>query len=566
MENVSLDFLSGMNGIVTGMSDSTGMPDLSSTGGLSFTDMLKAATSVNSDIPSAKEIAEAVSKDIPDTKDIVAFNSVFSQLYTKLSESDQSILSVFKDYLNSIVEMLNESMMDCTAATTSAVLDVSEFCSNTSITLDPQTLSALLHSDTPQIELDLSDSLELNVDDVNELISDFNDVIVSGLESEDVSIPELLNKLSVIVQKVSSSVDTDVDIADTDYNYTYTYAVSDTDIDDDTDVDESDDDSEINIKLNISDNSDNAMSAMIASLVDTMASCDGYTNSDVKVTTDKIEGVLKGISNAVSNEMQVEYPDDKLMFGFTDQNNNNIFTEVKFLDYKPSDNDAEGVYYSNNLSSSNLKIADVSDQVDALNAPEPKKPTEELHEFIQANMEAMQGVDPENIPVPDVKDVAKLAGVEIDSIESQVTEQISSKILSGVKEDGVSEMTIILKPEKLGEIAVKIVSNKGAVEVMLSAQNQAVGNAINERLSSLAVNLTNQNIDVKNIVVINPTDAGTQMGLDFTNQGFNRKEDSQSSDSNGTFGKTDSIDAIDDLESENEYYIESEANLWATRA
>ncbi|MCL2053619.1 MAG: flagellar hook-length control protein FliK [Oscillospiraceae bacterium] len=154
-------------------------------------------------------------------------------------------------------------------------------------------------------------------------------------------------------------------------------------------------------------------------------------------------------------------------------------------------------------------------------------------------------------------------------VERQLTERLTPAVIS-TGSNGVSEMVIVLKPEELGEIAVKIISEKGKVSITMAAQHHAVNSAVNDRASDLASGLSRQGIDVKSIDVIDPSDAAAQMGLDFTNQGFNRRDTSEAGDGETNRSKEGmNIDGVlidEELDNEAELHesiLTKEAKLWA---
>lgn len=248
------------------------------------------------------------------------------------------------------------------------------------------------------------------------------------------------------------------------------------------------------------------------------------------------------------------------------------------------------------FSSAMLKINDASSQIDTIASNAEKftvveaaevKPEAEAEAIPKAKSEAKASEKsvPDNAPaeavnsfnifnsseitIPEKTD--KLNDFYTGSVERQITEQITAKIFEVSEKDGVSEMTIVLKPENLGEIAVKLTSEKGVVSILLSAQNEAVANTVNERISSLTEGLANKNIEIKDINVISSAEAGSQMGLDFTNQGFNRRQEQQTSETDAISRKGYLRSGIEGIEAEvsdritdiHENIMNMEAKLWA---
>lgn len=137
---------------------------------------------------------------------------------------------------------------------------------------------------------------------------------------------------------------------------------------------------------------------------------------------------------------------------------------------------------------------------------------------------------------------------------------------NGMAADSVKELTVVLKPESLGEIAVKLATDaNGNVTVTLAASNSEIGKAISDNAAALGESLAKQNVKVNDVNVIEPSEAASYMGLDFTNQGFNRREDggAESGSGNGRQRMTgiSAAEAPDEIKARN---LLKEAKLWAT--
>ncbi|MDE7288117.1 MAG: flagellar hook-length control protein FliK, partial [Oscillospiraceae bacterium] len=153
-------------------------------------------------------------------------------------------------------------------------------------------------------------------------------------------------------------------------------------------------------------------------------------------------------------------------------------------------------------------------------------------------------------------------------VERQVTEKISEKLFDMKEDNGTEELIMVLKPENLGQVAVKLVKENGAISVLLSAQYDEVGKLMAERAAHLGSSLQSRDVQVKDINIVDPSNAAEQMGLDFTNQGFSfmRNFGGSFSDSDGRGSyRADSIDGVDEIDgadmTENIEIIK-EAGLW----
>lgn len=164
------------------------------------------------------------------------------------------------------------------------------------------------------------------------------------------------------------------------------------------------------------------------------------------------------------------------------------------------------------------------------------------------------------IPTDTVEVYKQLA----DFAVRQITQSVSETTQNGT----VRELVVVLKPENLGEVAVKVTSDtSGAVSVVLAASNEEVGKALAANSAALTESFAKQNVDVRNVNVVAPSEAASYMGLDFSNQSFNRQNGgtSQSESTNG--GRISGIAKADD-EAESGVTaarkLLKEAKLWLT--
>lgn len=146
--------------------------------------------------------------------------------------------------------------------------------------------------------------------------------------------------------------------------------------------------------------------------------------------------------------------------------------------------------------------------------------------------------------------------------------QITESVVSTAQNDAVKELVVVLKPENLGEVAVKLTSDtSGAVSVVLAASNEEVGRALAANSSVLAESFAKQNINVDSVDVVAPSEAASYMGLDFTNQGFNRRNDeapqSENRGSSRITGIGDAAEA-DEAQVSAAKNLLKEAKLWLT--
>lgn len=164
------------------------------------------------------------------------------------------------------------------------------------------------------------------------------------------------------------------------------------------------------------------------------------------------------------------------------------------------------------------------------------------------------------IPTDTVEVYKQLA----DFAVQQITQSVSENAQNGA----VRELVVVLKPENLGEVAVKVTSDtSGAVSVVLAASNEEVGKALAANSAALTESFAKQNVDVRNVNVVAPSEAASYMGLDFSNQSFNRQNGGASQSESTNSGRISGIAKADD-EAESGVTaarkLLKEAKLWLT--
>lgn len=164
------------------------------------------------------------------------------------------------------------------------------------------------------------------------------------------------------------------------------------------------------------------------------------------------------------------------------------------------------------------------------------------------------------IPTDTVEVYRQLA----DFAVQQITQSVSETTQNGA----VRELVVVLKPENLGEVAVKVTSDtSGAVSVVLAASNEEVGKALAANSAALTESFAKQNVDVRNVNVVAPSEAASYMGLDFSNQSFNRQNGGASQSESTSTNRISGIAKADD-EAESGVTaarkLLKEAKLWLT--
>ncbi|MDD3013551.1 MAG: flagellar hook-length control protein FliK [Candidatus Gastranaerophilales bacterium] len=123
--------------------------------------------------------------------------------------------------------------------------------------------------------------------------------------------------------------------------------------------------------------------------------------------------------------------------------------------------------------------------------------------------------------------------VNTNSILDQVNQKISNEIKSGK-----SEITMSLRPESLGKVDIKIVSEKGVVTAQITTENSQVKEILNKEIDVLRQKLQDQGVNLDKIVVKVQEPAQTNnnnQNFDQNSQKFNQGQNaSNSSDFNSS--------------------------------
>lgn len=231
---------------------------------------------------------------------------------------------------------------------------------------------------------------------------------------------------------------------------------------------------------------------------------------------------------------------------------------VKFADFVGSESEKAipELTISVNRTAS-LRINDVSAQIEAIRPV--KQETSAAETPAEALVYTVQPSVDTELPEETVTEVYKELG---EIVNAQLAETVSEEM----PESGVKELTVVLKPESLGEVAVKLTADEnGTVSIVLAASNPEVGKALSENAAALAASVSKQNVEVSDVNVVPPSEASSYMNLDFTNQGFNRRNSGEQS-FGGSGGRTPDgqvagINAADEIRAQK---LLKEAKLWLT--
>lgn len=297
-----------------------------------------------------------------------------------------------------------------------------------------------------------------------------------------------------------------------------------------------------------SDNDDeNTLADAVMSVLCTISGTEFSVDGDLTVAdnaAEKLSGIIDTLSADVPADLKIQLVSDVLS-GKTDD------IQVKFADFITKQD-----RFANSMQQTTaIRINNVSEQIKGIRPSGNDDLPEENVLLDRADVQA--DIQPTKV----YKELSEI-------VSRQVSQQIIEKLSDNSISDAVKELTVVLKPEGLGEVAVKLVTDGNTVSVVLSASNAEIGRAMSENASALTASLAKQNVEISSVNVVNPSEASSYMGLDFTNQGFNRKGDeSDRGSENGGRNSSGGIDKIGDISSADDVRalkLLKEAKLWLT--
>lgn len=295
------------------------------------------------------------------------------------------------------------------------------------------------------------------------------------------------------------------------------------------------------------DDDENTLADAVMSVLCTISGTEFSVDGDLTVAdnaAEKLSGIIDTLSADVPADLKIQLVSDVLS-GKSDD------IQVKFADFITKQDQ-----FANSMQQTTaIRINNVSEQIKGIRPSVNDNLPEENVLLDRADVQA--DIQPTQV----YKELSEI-------VSRQVSQQIIEKLSDNSISDAVKELTVVLKPEGLGEVAVKLVTDGNTVSVVLSASNAEIGRAMSENASALTASLAKQNVEVSSVNVVNPSEASSYMGLDFTNQGFNRKGDeSDRGSENGGRNSSGGIDKVGDISSADDVRalkLLKEAKLWLT--
>lgn len=185
---------------------------------------------------------------------------------------------------------------------------------------------------------------------------------------------------------------------------------------------------------------------------------------------------------------------------------------------------------SENVDVENVENPEVSEEQKQFNQPDNKQMYQQNGEqnanknsqMLETNKQEIS-IKQETFNISNVSNNSKVFNASLPKTQvfrninaSDVVAQIMEKIKVSIKPD-VSEVKMILKPEQLGEVSLKIATQNGIVTAQFTAESQKVKEIIESNFNQLKDMLAQQGIDV-GALEVNVSDKESQ------NQSFNMFE------------------------------------------
>ena len=212
-----------------------------------------------------------------------------------------------------------------------------------------------------------------------------------------------------------------------------------------------------------------------------------------------------------------------------------------------------------------VRINNAADQVETISGNDVIKTAEtddaDTAEILPENIAAETYYVPVETGIAEFVPKEELTLPEAEAVASKLTETLTERVFEMTEQNGTEQLVIVLRPENLGQVAVKLVKENGTLSVTLSAQHEAVGRMLAERAAELGGGLERNDVEVSDIQVVEPSNAAEQMGLNFTDHGFESRGEYFSG--NGSY-RGDETSQETDVTNDNDNIEIREAKLWTT--
>lgn len=148
--------------------------------------------------------------------------------------------------------------------------------------------------------------------------------------------------------------------------------------------------------------------------------------------------------------------------------------------------------------------------------------TPEVTNYAENDDGELEPILPQMVDIqPQTVDISEIKPVTIQNVSTPfmpITEQISTSIPADFAEN--SEFTMVLKPESLGEVTIKLVNEDGVQVLQITTATPEATKLINQDLSGLRESLSFTQIEVREAQVVQNAENAFGSQLDMGQQGF----------------------------------------------
>lgn len=150
---------------------------------------------------------------------------------------------------------------------------------------------------------------------------------------------------------------------------------------------------------------------------------------------------------------------------------------------------------------------------------------------------------------------------ELDvSVQKQISSEITKAISLNDLNSKTKELTVVLKPQELGEVAIKLEKTGEAIKISIVAQNEATQKLIAERLPNLISSLQEINSQVKDVMIVNPNQNTNSFMGSFNLSDSNTGGQNQAKHTGTSFANNQTVS--DEKQQQQEFV--REGKLWQT--
>lgn len=173
--------------------------------------------------------------------------------------------------------------------------------------------------------------------------------------------------------------------------------------------------------------------------------------------------------------------------------------EMEIVSYVPAGNKASDSFTQQQQPQTDGETIDFARTMKSVRENVKTDITDE-QEAVSEFSSVMNGVNPDELAQKvDISFERAYAELEMNKAKYGSADQQLYKGISENLQDGKSEFTVKLRPEGLGEILVKLVTDEGGKSVLsLVASSEKTAELLNRDLASLQTSLNNHNVEIEN--------------------------------------------------------------------